>query len=83
MPDLSDTAIAMDGNDAVVFALPELYEVTGEPLSLQKAVKAAEFGISFQRAYNVPFSPGSDAGNYGLDTRGGALISNEIPFVGY
>lgn len=81
--DLSDTAIEMDGNDAVVFALLEIYEVTKKAIYLEKAIKAAEFGLSFQYVYNVAFSLHSDAGKYSLDTRGGALISNEIPFIGY
>jgi len=81
--DLSDTAIEKDGVDAVVFALLELYEVTKNPVYLDKAIKAAEFGLSFQYVYNIPFSSHTDAGKYNLDTRGGTLVTNEVPILGY
>ncbi|NIA16470.1 MAG: hypothetical protein GWP08_20615, partial [Nitrospiraceae bacterium] len=81
--DLSNVAIEMDGNAAVVFALLEIYEATKKPVYLEKAVKAAEFGLSFQYAYNIAFSSHTDAGRYKLDTRGAALITNEVPIIGY
>ncbi len=79
--DQLDTTVEMDGNDAVVFALLEIYDVTKKAIYLEKAIKAAEFGVSFQYVYHVAFSSHCDAGKYNLDTRGGALITNQTPVV--
>jgi hypothetical protein len=70
-------------NDAagVTDLLIDLYRATGKRLYLDKAVRAAEFCLSFMFAYNVYFPPETECGRRGMRTRGLPAISPETAFV--
>ncbi len=78
--DLLSTTTENDGAGGADF-LVDLYRVTGKERYLEKAVRAAEYCLSFMFTYNVYFPSETDCGRRGMRTRGCAAISPETGFV--
>ncbi len=81
--DCTDIHHATTENDAA--SVPDfyidLYRITGTRRYLAKAVRAAEYCLSFMFAYNVYFPPETECGRRKMRTRGLAAISPETAFV--
>ena len=78
--DILDNTTENDGA-GIPDLLIDLYRLTGKPLYLEKAVRVAEFCLSFMFVYNVFFSPETECGRRGMRTRGLPAISPETAFV--
>lgn len=81
--DCTDISSGTTENDAagVPDFMIDLYRITGKKLYLEKAIRAAEYCLSYLFAYNVYFPPETECGRRQMRTRGLAAISPETAFV--
>jgi hypothetical protein len=81
--DCTDILNTTTENDAacVPDLLIDLYRITGEKRYLDKAVRSAEYCLSFTFAYNMYFPSETESGRRGMKTRGFGTISPETAFV--
>lgn len=78
--DILNSTTENDGASVPDFLI-DLYRVTGKKHYLDKAIRAAEYCLSFTFAYNVHFPAETECGQRRMRTRGFGAISPETAFV--
>lgn len=73
-PEDNDSPTSEDGMNAVM-AYADLYELTREPRWLALARTAADWMLTFRKAYNQKMPPDSLMGRYGMRSKGGDFAS--------
>ncbi len=80
--DLSNSTTENDGAGVPDFLL-DLYRETGKKPYLDKAIRSAEYCLSFMYTYNMYFPPETECGRRKMLTKGSSAISPETGFISF